>query len=105
MHVVRIVASVAVLASIAAAQQLVSFPTEDDGLIYADLYGKGKRGVVLAHGGRFNRGSWSKQAEALAAGGFRAVAIDLRGEASHTAGTANPERMIAASTCWLPSIT
>ena len=33
----------------------VAFPTEDGGLIYGDLYGEGDRGVVLAHGGRFNR--------------------------------------------------
>jgi hypothetical protein len=27
----------------------VSFPTQDGGLIYANLYGEGDRGVVLAH--------------------------------------------------------
>ena len=31
----------------------VSFPTQDGGLTHANLYGKGDRGVVLAHGGRF----------------------------------------------------
>ena len=35
-----------------------SFPTEDGGLIYADLYGNGERGLVLAHGGRFTKESW-----------------------------------------------
>jgi pimeloyl-ACP methyl ester carboxylesterase len=68
------------LAGLAAAQQEVSFPTQDGGLIYADMYGKGDRGVVLAHGGRFNRKSWEKQARALAAAGFRVLAIDFRGE-------------------------
>ena len=57
----------------------VSFATEDGGTIYADLYGKGKRGVVLVHGGRFNKESWAKQAPVLAKAGFRVLAIDLRG--------------------------
>jgi pimeloyl-ACP methyl ester carboxylesterase len=63
----------------AAAQQLISFPTEDGGLIYADLYGEGDRGVVLAHGGRFDKASWEKQARRLAKAGFRVLAIDFRG--------------------------
>lgn len=61
------------------AQERVSFPTEDGGLVYADIYGKGDRGVVLAHGGRFNKESWAAQARALEAAGFRVLAIDFRG--------------------------
>jgi dienelactone hydrolase len=61
------------------AQERVSFPTQDGGLIYADVYGKGERGVVLAHGARFNKESWKKQAQALAAAGFRVLAFDFRG--------------------------
>jgi hypothetical protein len=61
------------------AQERISFPTEDGGLIYADLYGEGPRGVVLAHGGRFNKESWRSQAGALKAAGFRALALDFRG--------------------------
>lgn len=57
----------------------VSIPTQDGGLIYADLYGNGDRGVVLAHGGRFNKESWEKQARALAMAGFRVLAFDFRG--------------------------
>lgn len=57
----------------------VSFATEDGGLIYADLYGKGERGVVLAHGGRFTKESWRKQAQYLATAGFRVLAFDFRG--------------------------
>jgi pimeloyl-ACP methyl ester carboxylesterase len=57
----------------------VSFSTKDGGLIYAHLYGKGDQGVVLAHGGRFNKESWEKQARALAKAGFRVLAIDFRG--------------------------
>src|SRR5712692_34261 len=61
------------------AQERVSFPTQDGGLIYADMYGNGNHGVVLAHGGRFNKESWEKQALALTAAGFRVLAIDFRG--------------------------
>ena len=61
------------------AQQTISFPTADGGRIYADLYGKGTRGVVLAHGGRFHKESWRDQAHALVSAGFRVVAIDFRG--------------------------
>jgi pimeloyl-ACP methyl ester carboxylesterase len=61
------------------APEAVSFPTSDGGLIFANLYGSGDRGVVLAHGGRFNKESWDVQAKALAAAGFRALAIDFRG--------------------------
>jgi pimeloyl-ACP methyl ester carboxylesterase len=65
--------------SAALAQEGVSFPTEDGGLIHADVYGTGTHGVVLAHGGRFGKESWADQARALAAAGFRVVAIDFRG--------------------------
>ena len=68
-----------VLAGFAAAQEPVSFPTQDGGLVYADLYGEGDRGVVLAHGGRFDKASWEPQAEELAKAGFRVLAIDFRG--------------------------
>jgi pimeloyl-ACP methyl ester carboxylesterase len=57
----------------------VSFPTEDGGLVYGDLYGRGDRGVVLSHGGQFNKESWEKQAGQLVASGFRVLAIDFRG--------------------------
>jgi len=57
----------------------VSFTTEDGGLLYADLYGKGERGIVLAHGGRFTKESWQPQAEALVRAGFRVLAFDFRG--------------------------
>jgi dienelactone hydrolase len=66
-------------AGAAAAQKTVSFPTEDGGLVYADVYGEGVRGVVLAHGGRFNKESWEQQARTLASAGFQVLAIDFRG--------------------------
>lgn len=57
----------------------VHFPTKDGGIIYGDLYGAGERGVVLAHGGRFNKESWQKQAQELAKAGFHVLAFDFRG--------------------------
>ena len=82
----------ALLLTRAAAQQVVSFPTADGGLIYADSYGRGGRAVVLAHGGRFQRQSWKPQAQSLAAAGFRALAIDFRGEGqSHGADGRPPD--------------
>jgi glyoxylase-like metal-dependent hydrolase (beta-lactamase superfamily II)/pimeloyl-ACP methyl ester carboxylesterase len=71
----------------AAPPELISFPTEDGGIVYADLYGKGERGVVLAHGGRFNKATWEKQARTLAEAGFRIVAIDFRGRGQSRGGT------------------
>jgi pimeloyl-ACP methyl ester carboxylesterase len=69
----------------------VSFPTKDGGLVYGDLYGKGDRGVVLAHGGRFDKESWETQARTLAANGFRVLAIDFRGYGqSRGPGQADP---------------
>ena len=65
----------------------VSFPTPDGGLVYADLYGKGDRGVVSAHGARFNKESWAKQAQALAEAGYRTLAIDFRGYGQSRGGT------------------
>jgi len=68
-----------VLTKLAAAQQAISFPTQDGGKICGDLYGKGDRAVVLAHGGRFNKESWREQARALVSAGFEVLAIDFRG--------------------------
>ena len=65
----------------------VSFPTEDGGVVHADMYGHGDRGVVLAHGGAFNKESWETQAQALARAGFRSLAIDFRGRGQSKGGT------------------
>jgi len=61
------------------AQRTVSFPTDDGGVVYADVYGEGGRAVVLAHGGQFNKESWEKQARKLTGAGFRVLALDFRG--------------------------
>ena len=75
-----------VLMAIAGPQESVSFPTEDGGIVYADIYGEGDHGVVLAHGGRFTKESWATQAEALAKAGFRSMAIDFRGRGQSRGG-------------------
>jgi pimeloyl-ACP methyl ester carboxylesterase len=79
MTVVRALIAVLLFGGLTAAQEHVSFSTLDGWTIHADLYGTGDRGVVLAHGGRFEKSSWEKQAHALVNAGFRVLAIDLRG--------------------------
>jgi pimeloyl-ACP methyl ester carboxylesterase len=68
-----------VLSNLVTAQQSISFPTEDGGRVCADLYGKGNRAVLLAHGGRFSKESWTDQAHTLMSAGFAVLAIDFRG--------------------------
>lgn len=87
MPLLRALAVAIALAGTSIAQQIVSFSTQHGGLVYADKYGSGERAVVLAHGGRFNKESWNKQATALAAAGFLALAIDFRGEGKSGGGT------------------
>lgn len=79
MPIRRLLQIALILIPVAAAQQNVSFSTDDGGRVCADLYGQGGRGVVLAHGGRFNKESWRDQANVLVSAGFRVVAIDFRG--------------------------
>jgi len=76
-----------VLSGLIAAQERVSFPTQDGGLVYGDVYGKGDRGVVLAHGGGLLKESWEKQGRTLAEAGFRSLALDFRGEGQSRGGT------------------
>jgi pimeloyl-ACP methyl ester carboxylesterase len=61
------------------AQQAVTFPTSDGGLIHADVYGAGGSAIVLAHGGRLNKESWREQAQTLVAAHYRVLAFDFRG--------------------------
>jgi dienelactone hydrolase len=87
----RVLAVGVLVAGIGAAQEQVSFATEDGGVVYGDLYGKSERGVVLAHGGRFNKESWAKQARVIASAGFQVLAIDFRGYGrSRGPGQADP---------------
>jgi pimeloyl-ACP methyl ester carboxylesterase len=79
-----------VLANFANAQKTVSFPTEDGGLVSANLYGSADRAVLLVHGGRFTKESWAPQVPALVGAGFEVHAIDLRGHGrSHGPGEAD----------------
>ncbi len=75
----RLLPLAVILTATAVAQQGISFPTKDGGKVCADLYGKGPRAVLLAHGGRFTKASWRDQAAALVSAGFRVLAIDFRG--------------------------
>lgn len=91
MRVLALVFAAFGLAGAAAAQQPVSFPTSDGGVVLADLYGGGERAVVLVHGGQFNKESWAPQAKELVAAGFEVLAIDLRGYGqSHGPGDKDP---------------
>jgi pimeloyl-ACP methyl ester carboxylesterase len=72
------------------AQERVSFPTQDGGLVYAALYGTGSLGVVLAHGGRYSKESWDEQARTLADSGFRVLAFDFRGHGESRGPTTKP---------------
>ena len=77
MPVYRSVVVALVVAGLGASQTSVSFPNQDGRLIhYADKYGEGERGVVLAHGGQFNKESWTEQAQALRLAGFYVLAIE-----------------------------
>ncbi len=74
----------------AAAQSAIEIRGEDGGVIHADLYGSGDRGVVLAHGGRLDRTSWKPQALVLAGMGFRVIAIDFRAAVEARKGRETP---------------
>jgi pimeloyl-ACP methyl ester carboxylesterase len=69
--------------------EAVSFEASDGGVVHADRYGEGGHWVVLVHGARFDKGSWAEQARRLAAEGFTALAIDLRGYGRSRAGSAS----------------
>lgn len=91
MRLLAILLALAAFCRGVAAQKTVSFPTEDGGVVFADLYGTGSRAVVLVHGGQFNKESWSKQAHQLMAAGFQVLALDLRGYGkSHGPGDSDP---------------
>ena len=57
----------------------VNFKTSDNGNIYGSLFGKGEKGVILAHGKVFNKESWYEFAEVLTENGFQALSFDFRG--------------------------
>jgi len=59
--------------------------------IHGDIYGDGPRGLVLAHGGRFNKESWKEQAQVFAHAGFTVLAIAFRGDRTNPDGTPSAE--------------
>ena len=75
---IKLLVGVSAMAALFAGSQEVSFPAEDGGVVHADLYGAGDRGVVLAHGMKFDKASWKDQAVQLANAGYRVAAIDFR---------------------------
>lgn len=75
------------------AQERVSFSTDDEGVVSADLWGSGSYGVVLVHGGRFDKSSWERQAPVLAEAGYRVLTIDLRGRGGSRAGDMGPDAL------------
>src|SRR5438270_9592226 len=86
----RAAAALLLVAVTSTAQQAITLTAEDGAKIVADEYGKGPRGIVLAHGGRFTRKSWADQARRLADAGFHCIAIDFRGFGeSHGPGEAD----------------
>lgn len=75
------------------AQQTVSIPIpKTQQQIQADLYEATShhgawRGIVLAHGGSFDRASWRKQAQVLVEKGFVVLAISFRGDRKNPDGS------------------
>ena len=89
--IIRVLLAILFMTRLAAAQEHITFPTADGGVVFADVYGTGERGVVLAHGGRFNKESWAKQAPVLLKAGFRVLAIDFRGHGQSRGPQSKPE--------------
>lgn len=85
------------------APEKLSISTLDGGTIYADLCGKGERGVVLAHGGRFTKESWEPQAQVLAQAGYRVLAFDFRGfgQSPRSPNDASPHLDVLAAVRYL----
>jgi pimeloyl-ACP methyl ester carboxylesterase len=59
--------------------------------VEGDVYGSGNRGVLLVHGGRFNKESWRKQAQALSDAGFLVFALRFRGDRTRPDGSPSAE--------------
>jgi pimeloyl-ACP methyl ester carboxylesterase len=59
--------------------------------VHGDLYGSGSRGLILAHGGRFNKESWMPQVRAFADAGFTVLAINFRGDRVNPDGSPSAE--------------
>jgi len=100
MFLLRAFLATLLLAGLAAARQHVFFPTEDGAVVYAIYTEEGNAESVLAHGGRFTKESWEKQAQALLKAGFRVLAIDFRGRGSRTDPHLSLAKTELSMTCW-----
>jgi dienelactone hydrolase len=93
---VLIVVWLAMAAGAAFGQRRVTFPLVSgagtgQGVVEGDLYGSGLRGLVLAHGGRFDEKSWKKQAEVFERAGFLVLAVRFRGDRFNSDGSPSAE--------------
>ena len=70
---------------------LANLPAFAQSPVKGDLYGHGTRGLILAHGGRFDEKSWQKQAEVFASAGFLVFALHFRGDAHNPDGSPSAE--------------
>jgi pimeloyl-ACP methyl ester carboxylesterase len=59
--------------------EVVTFTTDDGVTLSGNLYGTGRRGVVLAHMYPADQTSWSAMAEELAQQGYLVLTFDFRG--------------------------
>jgi dienelactone hydrolase len=64
---------------VASGQERIALQATDGWVIAADRYGSGPLGLVLVHGGRLTKDSWSKQAAYFVSAGYHVIALDLRG--------------------------
>ena len=64
----------------------VSFTTDDQATIYAELQKRGPHAVLLAHGAIFNKESWGEFEQALLQHNYTVLAIDFRGYGKSTQG-------------------
>lgn len=89
-HLLAVVTFCSLLApSSLSAQEPVSFPSPDSGVVYGEVRGSGNHIVVFAHGGQFSKESWADQAQDLADRGFRTLTIDMRGRGLSQGGPGN----------------
>jgi dienelactone hydrolase len=92
MRMGAIAAGLVLLCCAAAAQKPVTIEVPGAAApVHGDLYGSGGRGIVLAHGGRFNKESWAAQARVLAEKGFTVIAINFRGDTVNKDGSPSAE--------------
>ncbi len=74
--------------------ELRTFLGDEGVALVADCYGASDRGtVLLAHGGGQTRHAWAKTGASLAAAGWRAVALDLRGHGDSARSPTGDYRM------------